>query len=77
MEALLNCGVDFCLGATQQLVQMNPRTLSFSGAELLKDVAVRELLEAGIYMNPIDPGAFWFRTVEGGCCKGAARSLLK
>ena len=65
------------MGATQQLVQMNPRTLSFSGAELLKDVAVGELLEAVIYMNPIDPGAFWFRTVEGCCCKGAARSLLK
>jgi len=27
---------------------MNPRTLGFYGAELLKDAAVGELLEAGI-----------------------------
>jgi len=27
---------------------MNPRTLSFSGAELLRDAAVGVLLEAGI-----------------------------
>ena len=27
---------------------MNPKTRSFSGAELLKDAAVGELLEAGI-----------------------------
>ena len=27
---------------------MNPRTRSFSSAELLKDAAVRELLETGI-----------------------------
>jgi len=28
---------------------MNPRTLSFSGAKLLRDAAEGELLEAGIY----------------------------
>ena len=48
MAALLNCGVEICWGAAKQLIQMNPRTLSYSGAELLKDAAVGELLEAGI-----------------------------
>ena len=48
MGALLNCGVNFCSGAAKQLVWMNPRTLSFSGAKLWKDAAVGELLKAGI-----------------------------
>ena len=53
MGALLDCGVDCCRGAAQLLVQMNPKTRSFSGAELLKDAAAGELLEAGIDKSQI------------------------
>jgi len=51
LEHYLKYGVNCCRGswgALQQLVEMNPKTLSFSGAELLKDAAVGELLEASI-----------------------------
>ena len=51
LEHYYKYGVNCCRGswgAAQLLLQMNPRTLGFYGAELLKDAAVGELLEAGI-----------------------------
>ena len=48
LEHYLKYGVNCCRGSARQLVQMNPRILSFSSAELQKDATVGELLEAGI-----------------------------